>query len=1124
MHRSLILAFLILFNLMPGTRASALAEPAQNEAQARLLRFPDIRNGLIAFVYAGDIWTVPSAGGTARRLTSHAGLELFPKISPDGRWIAFSGEYNGTRQVFVISVDGGEPRQLTYYNDVGPLPPRGGWDNTVMGWTPDGRKVLFRSNRVAQSNRLSRPYLISVDGGMEQPLPITESGSASFSPDGNRLAFTPITNEFRGWKRYRGGQSPDVWIYDLAHNTSEQITNTRAQDMVPVWLGDTIYYLSDRDWTMNLFAYNTRTKKTRKVTNNTDYDVLWPSGSGEELVYEAGGYIYRMDSGGREERVPIKVYGDFPDAVPYFKNVRQNIESFALSPTGARALFAARGDVYTAPAKEGEVRNLTDSQGVREISPAWSPDGRWVAYLSDRSGEYEIYVRPSDGTGPERRVTTDGDIWRFPLQWSPDSNMIAYGDKRQRLRYVNVATGATTDVDRSDTNDITSYTWSPDSRWIAYTKLGDNQFSEIWVYSTDSRRAQRLTGGMTSDTEPVFDPKGRYLYFLSNRDFNLTFSGWEFNYVYTNPTRVYVGLLAADGPALFLPTSDEERIKTRETPLTPPPNPAQAPPPQGAKAQPGTTQGSQDAGAAAPQATPQADAKPADKAAPGLVRIDFEGFENRVRAIPGQPTNYRRLAANADGVLYLSGPGKLSLYNLNAKAEQTIIENIRNYDLSDDGRQIIFQAGENFGVAAAAPGQKPDAGLLKLEGMMMKIDPRAEWRQEYVDAWRIMRDWFYDPNMHGVNWQAIRAKYEQLVPYIANREDLNFVMTEMGSELMAGHIYVERGSDASKVTRNDGGLLGAEIVEDASGYFKITKIFPGENWQDSFRSPLTEPGVKAKVGDFILAVDAHPTRGVKNFYELLEGKADRVVTLTINSRPDAAGAHDERVRPVKSETNLRYLDWVQSRQAIVDRLSGGRIGYIHVPNTAVEGNRELFKNFYRQTRRDALIIDDRYNGGGFIPDRMIELLERKPLSYWARRGTGVTSTPAFAHLGPKAMLINGYAGSGGDALPYYFREQGLGRIFGTTTWGGLIGLSGNPQLADGGSLSTPAFRFIDTEGRWAVEGTGVDPDVEVVDSPEALARGEDPSLEAAVKYLMEELRRNPPKRVTAPPPPVLLRQ
>lgn len=1114
--------------LLCGAFVTATAQTRNGDDLARMLRFPDIHGDMIAFVYAGDIWTVPSAGGSARRLTSHPGQELFPKFSPDGRLIAFSGEYNGTRQIFVISVDGGEPRQLTYHNDVGQLPPRGGWDNRVLGWTPDGKSVLFRANRVAQSDRLGRPYLVPVDGGEEKALPITEAGGVSYSPDGARVAFTPISNEFRGWKRYRGGQSPDVWIYDLAHNTSEQITDTRAQDMLPVWLGDTVYYISDRDWTMNVFAYDTRTRRTRKVTDHKDYDVLWPSGAGDELVYEAGGYIYRLDTkNDREERVPIKVYGDFPDTFPYFQNVKGNIETFSISPSGARALFCARGEVFTAPAKEGEVRNLTDSQGVRELTPAWSPDGRTVAYLSDRSGEYEIYVRPSDGTGAERRVTTDGDIWRFQIVWSPDSTMLAYGDKKQRLRYVNVATGKTVDVDHSSNNDITNYTWAPDSRWLAYTKVGDNQFSEIWVYSLASAQAQKLTGGMTSDTEPVFDPKGRYLYFLSNRDFNLTFSSWEFNYLYTNPTRVYVGLLSTDGPALFLPTSDEEKVKTKEAPLMQPPNPAQAPPPQGAKAQPSPQ--------ASPTATPQPSPSPAQQPSPQAsptpqaaqpsptpaVKIDFAGFETRVRAIPGAPANYRHLTATPDGVLYLTGAGKLSLYNLEAKAEQAIIDGIGDYDLSADGKRIIFQARDQFGTAAVAPGQKTDDGLLKLDGMTVKINPKAEWAQEYTDAWRIMRDWFYDPNMHGVDWTAIRSKYGALVPYIANREDLNYIMTEMGSELMAGHVYVGRGNDPPRVERRDGGLLGAEIALDSSGYYRIAHIFPGENWHESFRSPLTEPGVRAETGDIILAVDGRSTRAVKNFYELLEGKGDRVVTLTLNKRADTAGSHDERVRPVKNESNLRYLDWVVSRQALVSKLSGGRIGYIHVPNTAVEGNRELFKNFYPQANKDALIIDDRYNGGGFIPDRMIELLERKPLSYWTTRGTGNNSTPAFAHIGPKAMLTNGYAGSGGDAFPYYFRERNLGRIFGTTTWGGLIGLSGNPSLADGGSLSTPSFRFYDLTGHWAVEGVGVDPDIEVVDRPEALARGEDPTLEAAVKYLLDELRRNPPQRVTPPPPPVL---
>jgi tricorn protease len=1130
MRRSLLLVLL----LLPCAALPSAAQP-KREDLARLLRYPDIHGDTVAFVYAGDIWTVPAAGGTARRLTSHPGLELFPKFSPDGRWVAFSGQYNGTRQVFVIPVEGGEPRQLTFYNEVAALPPRGGYDNRVLGWTPDGRNVLFRANRVAQSDRLGRPYLVPFEGGPEQPLPITAAGGVSYSPDGGRVAFTPISNEFRGWKRYRGGQSPDVWVYDLKSNTGEQITTGREQDMLPVWLGDTIFYVSDRDWTMNVFAYDTRTKKTRKVTNHTDYDATWPSGSGDELVYEAGGYVYRLDAkSGREERVPIKLYGDFPDTVPHFVNVKNFVETFSISPSGARALFGARGDIFTAPAKEGEVRNLTDSQGVRELAPAWSPDGRWVSYLSDRSGEYEIYVRPSDGTGAERRVSTDGDVWRYPAVWSPDSRLLAYGDKKQRLRIVDVATGKTTDVDRGTRNDITSYNWAPDSRWIAYAKLGANQFSEIWVYSVASNKAQRLSGGMTSDTGPVFDPKGRYLYFLSNRDFNLTFSGFEFNYLYTNPTRVYVGLLAADGPALFLPTSDEERAKAKEMPLTPPSNPAQQPPAQGGKPQGAGGQTPQPTATPTPEATGAQPAAPSSTQAAGRseepktpppaganVKIDFEGFENRVRAIPGPNSNYRHLSATSDGVLYLSGPGRLMLYNLEAKAEQPIIEGIQEYDLAAGQKHVVFQARDAYGIAPLAPGQKPDAGLLKLEGMTMKLDPKAEWAEMYTDAWRTMRDWFYDPNMHGTDWKGLRDKYGALIPHVANREDFTYLLTELGSELMAGHVYAERGDDPPKVTRADGGLLGAEIVPDPSGYFRIAKIFPGENWQESFRSPLTEPGVRAKVGDLILAVDGRTTRGVKNFYEMLEGKAARVVTLTLNDKPDTGTAREERVRPVKSESNLRYLDWVQSRRALVERLSGGRVGYIHAPDTGVEGNRELFKGFYPQADKDALIIDDRYNGGGFIPDRMIELLERRPLNYWARRGIDLTSSPAFAHTGPKAMLINGYAGSGGDALPYYFRERNLGRIFGTTTWGGLIGLSGTPSLEDGSSLSTPSFRFLDLAGKWAVEGTGVDPDVEVVDRPEALARGEDPTLEAAVKYLLEELNRNPPRRPNAPAPPIL---
>jgi tricorn protease len=1072
--------------------AMATAVSAQ-ERLTRLLRQPDIHGDQIAFVYAGDLWVVSANGGDARRLTSDAGMEYFPKFSPDGRWIAFTGDYSGSRQVFVISVDGGAPRQLTFYNDVGPLPPRGGIDNRILDWTPDGKNILFLPHRVPWSDRMARPYVVPAAGGMETPLAIPEAGGGAYSPDGTKLVYTPIEREFRTWKRYRGGRAQDVWIYDLVANKAEQITNDPYTDNQPVWIGDAIYFTSDRPaqagesmaGRLNLWAYDMKSKQTRKVTTHDDYDVLWPSADRTQVVYENGGDVYRFDSATQKtERVPIRVYGDFRNTLPYHRGVTGNIQELGLSPSGARALFVARGDIFSVPAKEGEIRNLTQTPGIRERDANWSPDGKWIAYLSDKTGDYEIYVRPADNATNERQITTNAKAWRFTPLWSPDSKMLAFADKDQALYVLDVASGKLTSVDKDIYGDITYYQWSPDSRWVAYTKLNEARFSSIYVYDLAEAKSHRLTSGFTDDTQPVFDPKGRYLYFLSNRDFNLTFSAWEFNYVYTDPTRVYVGVLAADGPALFLPQSDEEKVAASE--------PAPAPAPEKKK-----------------------DAKVPAKIE---VKIDPAGFENRVRAIPGPSGAYDRLAAVANGVLYIKGDDaerSLRLYNIDDRKEETVLESVINYDLAASGEKLIARIGSNYTIVAPKPGQKPNETLLKLDNLEMRIDPRAEWAQEFNDAWRILRDWFYDPNMHGLDWNAIRTKYGQLVPFIAHRADLDFILGEVAGEMNAGHVYVGSPPDLNG-DRIDNGLLGAEIVAE-SGLFRIAKIFPGENWHEAFRSPLTEPGVKVAVGEYILAVDGVPTKGVDNFYRLLENKADRVVTLLVNAKPDVAGAREERVRPVRRETNLRYLDWVASRRAYVEKASGGRIGYMHLPNTGAEGNRELFKSFYPQVDKDALIVDDRYNGGGFIPDRMIELLDRPVLNYWARRGVEPSATPAYAHVGPKVMLINGYSASGGDALPYYFRKRKLGTIIGTRTWGGLIGLSGNPSLMDGGSVSAPQFRFFDIEGMWAVEGVGVAPDIEVIDRPDLVAAGQDPSLEAAVKLLMEELAKNPPRKVVVPP-------
>jgi tricorn protease len=1078
---------------------------AQENELTRLLRFPDVSKTHIAFVYAGDIWVTDINGGTARRLTSHEGTELFPKFSPDGKWIAFSAEYSGSRQIYAINVEGGDPRQLTFYNDVGPLPPRGGYDNQVLDWSPDGKNILFRGNRVPWGERMGRPYVVPFAGGMETPLAIPESGGGMFSPDGTKMVYTPIERENRTWKRYRGGRAQDVWIYDLKANTSEKITDYVGTDNQPMWVGDKIYFTSDREHTLNLYCYDLKTRQTRKVTNHNDYDVLWPAASQDYIVYQCGGYVYRFDpKTENSQRVAIRVYGDLPQTMASYRNVRQFINGAEISPSGARALFAARGDLFTVPAKDGEIRNLTQTPGIRELNPIWSPDGKFIAYWSDRTGEYELYVRKQDGIGEERRVTTDGDIWRFPPIWSPNSRLVAFADKKQRLRYVDVETGVVKDVDHGQYNDITYYRWAPDNRWLVYTKDGANGLSTVWVYSLPDNKTYQLTSGRRNDYEPVFDPKGRYLYFLSDRDFNLNFSSFEFNYLYDSPTRVYVALLNNDSPALFQPLSDEEKASADKDEKA-----ADADDKGKGKAKGKEKDSDKD------------DKDSKDKKL--TVKIDPVGFENRVRALPVATGNYGGLSAIDSGVIYINvadSEQRLRLYNIDTRKEDTIVEGVFTYDLSADQKKLLVRRGQDYAIISTQPGQKigPD-NLLNFSKLEMKVDPRAEWKQVYWDGWRILRDWFYDPNMHGVDWKKLGKRYEELVPFIATRADLDFVLGELGGELNAGHVYVNSSPDQPRVDRINGGLLGAEIVAHSSGYFQIDKIFPGENWHDNLRSPLTEPGVKARKGDFILAVNGRSTKEVKNFYELMENSTNRTMTLLINDKPSLEGAHEAKVRPIVSETSLRYYDWVESRRQYVEKLSNGRIGYIHVPNTAVEGNRELFKGFYEQFHKDALIIDDRYNGGGFIPDRMVELLDRPVLQYWARRGIELQPVPNISHQGPKAMLINGYSSSGGDALPYYFRKRGLGKLIGTRTWGGLIGLSGNPGFIDNGSVSVPTFRFLGTDGMWDVENIGVAPDVEVVDRPELIHKGQDPSLEKAIEMLMEELRKNPPVKVKQPPAP-----
>jgi len=1085
-------AILALLAVFLGLGFMSMSYAADNEA--RLLRFPDINGNLIVFVYAGDIWSVPATGGEARRLTSDIGLELFPKISPDGKWIAFSAEYSGTRQVYIMPSGGGVPVQLTYYNDVGIMPPRAGWDYQVCDWSPDSKKILVRANRTPWGERMGKYFLVSVDGGLETPLQIPEAGGGTFCPCGTKIVYTPISREFRTWKRYKGGRAQDIWIYDLVKNVSKRITTFPGTDQHPIKYKEKIYFASDRDLTLNIYAYDSTNEQVEKITNHTDYDVLWPSGKNGDIVYECGGYIWKLDLATREEKkVPVAIHFDNPNLLASIKNVRGNIDSFDISPTGKRAVFEARGEIFTVPAKEGVIYNLTDSQGVREIYPRWSPDGKYVAYYSDVSGEYEIYLMETTKSSGNKitQLTTGSKIWRFPPAWSPDSTKLLLGDKDLNLQILDVATKKVTLVDRARSFDLTDYGWSPDSKWVVYGKDGESGQNAIWVYSLDQAKAFQLTDSLHSDFSPVFSPCGKYIYFLSDRTFNLSFSSFESYYVYNRSTKIYAMTLTKTGGPLFKDKNDVEEIKKAETP-----------PAKGAKDD-----------KAKPEPKTKAEEKPA-----ATVQIDFDGINDRIAAFPLEAGSYQALGAIEGGVIY-GKDGDIHKFTIEDKKDATIISGISGATLSADVKKLLYRSGDRFGIVELSPGQKVGDGELNLADLNVRIDPQKEWQQIYNDGWRIVRDWFYVKNMHGVDWAKMREKYGLLVPYVSHRADLDFIFGELVAELNVGHAYVDWG-DFPHPKRLEGGLLGCTFrADEKAGRYVISKIYKGENWDESSRSPLTEQGVGVREGDYLISLNGHDVTLKDNPYKYLENTAGKKVDLFVNAKPTAEGAREYWVKPIKNELRLFYLDWVRTRRELVDKLSGGRIGYIHVPDTNIAGNRELFKGFYAYHKKDALIIDERYNGGGFIPDVMTDLLGRRMLNYIARTGLEMASTPQMVHEGPKVMLINGYAGSGGDAFPYYFRKRKLGTLIGTRTWGGLVGLSGNPGLVDGGSINVPTFAFVSTEGEWAVEGVGVSPDIEVWDLPELVAAGKDPSVEKGVEVLMEELKKNPPKKVQKPMEP-----
>ncbi len=1053
----------------------------------RLLRFPDINGNQIVFVYAGDIWSVGANGGEARRLTSHDGNELFPKLSPDGKWIAFSAEYSGSRQIWVMPSQGGKARQLTYYNSVGVMPPRGGFDDVVLDWTADSKQILFRANRTPFGERNGMYFLVSIDGGTEKPLQIVNGGFAVLSPDDKQICFTPVDREFRTWKRYQGGRATELWVYDFGNNSSEQITDFKGSDQWPSWFGDNIYYASDRDLKLNIYSYNTKTKETKQVTEHDQFDVMWPSGNNGIIVYENGGFIYKLNTAtGTTARLDIKLATDNPNLQPYYKNITEDVHSYTISPTGKRALFGARGDIFSVPAKDGVIENLTHTPGTREIYPVWSPDGNNIVYYSDATGEYEVYLLENRKGAVPRQVTSGSKAWKYEAVWSPDSRYIVYSDRTMNLWLLDATTGKEVAVDHATYSEIGFYSFSPDSKWITYSVQADNMQDVVMVYNIAEGKSTPITSREYSSFQPVFSSDGKFIFFVSMRDFNMTFSSFELDYVYNNASRIYAVALDNDGSKLIKDKNDVEPVTTR--------------PSDDVK-----------------KSKSKSKDEPAEEVKPE-VKIVFSGIESRVMALPVDPGSYRIFGV-ADGGLIYSYQGKLMRYNIEKENKEVIISDIRGVDLSDDGESFIYSYRDGFGIARVAPGQKTDDGKLNLSGMELKIDPVAEWNQIFNDAWRIFRDYFYVGNMHGVDWPAIRERYAQLLPSVGSRFDLDYIISEMVSEVNVGHAYVNWG-DIDWVQQRNSGLLGAKIEADhLKERFRITHIYPGENWDQSLRSPLREPGVGVNEGDYIISIDGRNVTTGDNIYMFLENKVDIPVELVVSAGGTPEGSRTYTIRPVASELGLMADNWVKERRALVDSLSGGRIGYIYIPNTSDEGNKELFKGTYAYNDKEAMIYDDRYNGGGYIPSNMIDLIERRTLSYWYRYGIGQTYAPDIAHNGPKVMLINGYSSSGGDALPYYFRHQNQGKLIGTRTWGGLVGISGNATFVDGGSLSVPCFGIYDENSEWIIEGVGVYPDIEVEERPEDMATGSDVVVERAVEELLRELDTNPVKKVEPPAEP-----
>jgi tricorn protease len=1044
-----------------------------------LLRHPSISGNKIAFAYGSDIWTVNRDGSNPQRLTINADVEYNPFLSPDGKWIAFSGNYDGNIDAYIIPVNGGNPKRLTYHpnNDI------------VRGW--NGTKVMYSSTKESATPRYLRLFLVDAVTGNDEVMKMPEANEASVSPDGRYTAYIKVNDPsdgnrtYRPFKLYRGGLMPRVWIFNNSTYDVEEIPGSKGFNNIrPTWVGDVVYFLSDRDnHNVNLYSYNTKSKEVKKLTDYKDYDVKTLQSDGKDLVYEQAGRIHVMNiAGGKTEDLKITLNPDMIAKRPHYEDGEKFIRDWNISPTGVRAVFETRGEIFSAPLEKGDIRNISRSPGANDRSPSWSPDGKWIAYFTDEGGEYKLKIRGQKNDQDDIVIKLDEEDFYYRPVWSPDSKKIVYSDKHMRLYYVDINEKKPVFIDQDtyDRPDVFFYhSWSADNNWIAYQRKLKNSLSAIFVYDVQNKKTHQVTDGTSEATYPVFSKDGKYIFFAASTNYGRSI-GWLDMSSFENPIRntLYAIHLSKETPSILSPESDEETVKDTA-------------------------------------------AKTAMASTGKTVRIDFDGIEQRIVALPVPEKNYAGLQT-VDGKLFFvqrepgTAQATLMVYDIAKRKADQFIPGVSNYVLTADGKKMIYNSNNAYYIVPVASKPNGTDGKLTLTDMKVWSDPEKEWAQMYNEVWRIERDFFYVDNMHGADWKQVKAKYEKFLPYVAHREDLSYLLNDMMSELVIGHNYVQQGDYPDAVNVNVG-LLGADY-EMENGKYRVKKIYSGLNWNTNFTAPLTQPGVNVKEGDYILSVNGVPVDGNTNIYSVFQNTAGKQTRILVNSKPSTEGAKEYTVVPVANEGNLRLMNWVEDNRKRVDRLSGGRLAYVYLPNTGGDGYTFFNRYYFSQLDKEGVVVDERFNGGGSAADYIIDLLNRKVTNYWKNRDGDIMKTPEAVIDGPMAMVTNGYAGSGGDLMPFLFREKKLGPLVGTTTHGILVGIYNYPMLMDGGTVTAPRLGIFSKDGKWIIENEGVSPDIEVEQMPKDVIAGKDPQLDKAIEVVAKQLGTK--KEIKAPAAPV----